>query len=78
MSLEHSPARQRHRGGGRVPLPRVALTINEFAAATGISRASLYRMMIDGQLRYVQLGERFRRIPATEIKRLFGRVEAEV
>jgi hypothetical protein len=35
-------------------------------------------MMIDGQLRYVQLGERFRRIPATEIKRLFGRVEAEV
>jgi hypothetical protein len=32
-------------------------------------------MMLSGQLRYVQLGERFRRIPATEIMRLFGGVE---
>lgn len=74
MSLEHSPVRQR-RHRGREPIPRIALSINEFSVATGISRPTLYRMMRSGQLRYVQLGERFRRIPATEIMRLFGGVE---
>ena len=70
MSLEHSPTRQRRRGAGRVPIPRVAYTIDEFAKATNISRPTIYRMMKDGQLRFVQLSERFRRIPASEFARL--------
>src|SRR4051812_33643177 len=71
MSIEHSPERQRleRRSRVRPPLPRVALTISEFAATTGISKASLYRMMLAGTLRYAQIGAT-RRIPVSEYTRL--------
>jgi excisionase family DNA binding protein len=71
MPIEHSPTRQRRRRGvSPVPVARVAYTIAEFAEATNISRPTIYRMMKDGQLRFVQLSERFRRIPASEFARL--------
>jgi excisionase family DNA binding protein len=37
---------------------------------TGISKPTIYKMFTDGRLRYVQIGPRFRRIPATELPRL--------
>jgi excisionase family DNA binding protein len=68
MSIEHSPVRQRQQ---RISaLPRLAYTINEWARLTKQSRATIYRQMADGRLRYVSLGERIRRIPASESERL--------
>jgi excisionase family DNA binding protein len=72
MSIEHSPARQRHRTRKRtgVSLSRLAYTINEWCELTNQSRASVYRQMAAGTLRYVNLGDRNRRIPAEEGQRL--------
>jgi excisionase family DNA binding protein len=70
-TIEHPRARQRRRRSvSPVPVPRVAYTITEFAEAANISRPTIYKMMKDGQLRFVQLSERFRRIPASEFARL--------
>jgi excisionase family DNA binding protein len=66
MSLEHNPARQRKR---RAPPCRVAVTVTEFADATRLSRATIYRLMRAGDLRFVQFG-RVRRIPFSEYRRL--------
>jgi len=68
MSLEHDPARQQRRGARR-SVARVCFSPDELAEATGLSRQTLYRMMKDGRLRYVQFGCT-RRIPATELTRL--------
>jgi len=67
MSIEHSPVRQRRRTR---KLSRLAYTINEWCELTNQSRASVYRQMAAGTLRYVALGERNRRIPAEEGQRL--------
>jgi excisionase family DNA binding protein len=68
MSLEHSPARQRKRAP-QPPVPAVAVTVNEFSAATRLSKPTVYRMMQVGKLRYAQIGGT-RRIPVTEYTRL--------
>jgi excisionase family DNA binding protein len=62
--------KRRPKGFARDPLPRIAYTVDEFCKATSISRPVVYRMMREGQLHFVQLGERFRRIPASEVARL--------
>jgi excisionase family DNA binding protein len=61
----------------RRPLAAEALahTINEFAARARVSRVTLYRMMNDGQLRFIRLRGR-RLIPCSEYTRL-GLVPAE-
>jgi excisionase family DNA binding protein len=64
MSLEHSPERQR-----RKPVSRLAYSVNEWCELVNISRASAYRMMADGRLRYVEIAG-VRRIPAKENVRL--------
>jgi excisionase family DNA binding protein len=64
MSIEHSPARQR-----RKPVSRLAYSIKEWCELVNISRASAYRMMADGRLRYVEIAG-VRRIPAEENVRL--------
>ena len=71
MSLEHAPERQRRRRRAHIrpALPRVAITVGEFAATTGISKPTLYRMMLEGKLRYAQIGGT-RRIPVSEYHRL--------
>jgi excisionase family DNA binding protein len=70
MSLKHAPERQRRRRGHiRPSLPRVAVTVGEFSATTGLSRPTLYRMMIEKKLRYAQIGGT-RRIPVSEYRRL--------
>ena len=69
MSLEHSPARQRGSRGARRSLGRVCLTVREWSETTGLSKATTYRMMADGRLRFVQFG-RTRRIPTEEQSRL--------
>jgi excisionase family DNA binding protein len=66
MSLEHDPARQRLQ---RKPLQLLAYTVAEWCAATKLSRQTVYRMMADGRLRFVQIGT-IRRIPASEAVRL--------
>jgi hypothetical protein len=47
MSIEHSPARQRWRHVRAAP-PRLALSVNEFCDAHGISRTHLYDMWREG------------------------------
>jgi excisionase family DNA binding protein len=69
MSLDHAPTRRRRRSHIRPPIPRVALTVGEFSWATGLSKPTLYRMMIEGELRFAQIGGT-RRIPVTEFGRL--------
>jgi len=45
-------------------------TVNEFCTKVGVSRATAFRMMKRGDLRYVQLGPRSRRIITSEYQRL--------
>jgi excisionase family DNA binding protein len=68
MSLEFDPARQRKRGRSQI-FPRVAVTVNEFVSTTGLSRPTVYRMMMRGKLRFAQIGGT-RRIPVSEYHRL--------
>jgi excisionase family DNA binding protein len=51
------------------PLPRLAFTVAEWAQMTGLGRATVYRQMQAGKLRFVQFGGA-RRIPADEQRRL--------
>jgi excisionase family DNA binding protein len=67
MSLEHDANRQRARGSK--PMARTALTVSEWCESTGISRPTAYRMMKDGELRFVQI-RLTRRIPVEESIRL--------
>jgi excisionase family DNA binding protein len=46
-------------------------TPDDFAKNAGISRATVWRLMRDGRLRYARFG-RTRRIPRTEYHRLVG------
>lgn len=43
-----------------------AYTVNETAAALGVSRATVYKLLKDGSLFYAQVGAR-RRIPAAAV-----------
>jgi excisionase family DNA binding protein len=75
MSLEHSPARQKRKKAPRQPhkpLPPAAYSIADVIDLTKLSRPTLYRMMADGRLRYVQVTSALRRIPAAEVTRLVG------
>jgi excisionase family DNA binding protein len=68
LSIEHNPARHRRRRSAR-RIERVCLTVSEWSESTGLSRPTIYRMMKNGELRYVQFG-RTRRIPIEEQSRL--------
>jgi predicted DNA-binding transcriptional regulator AlpA len=61
---------KRKRRRKRQPVERVCVSIEEFMSATGFSRATVYRMMTAGTLRYVALSARMRRIPVAEYARL--------
>ncbi len=52
------------------PVECVCVSPEEFSRATGISRPTIYRMMADGRLRFVQASERMRKIPTSEYGRL--------
>jgi excisionase family DNA binding protein len=54
-----------------VSIPRLAYSFAEVEVSTGVSRATLYRMVDAGKLRTVQLGGR-RLVPAAELERLCG------
>jgi excisionase family DNA binding protein len=56
----------------RKPLAPAAYSIDDVADLTKLSRPTLYRMMADGRLRYVQVTSALRRIPAAEVTRLVG------
>ena len=49
---------------------RICDSVGEFSEATGISVPTIYRMMRDGRLKYVQIGLKMRKIPTTEYTRL--------
>lgn len=59
----------------RQPTPasveRLAFSVDEAAAASGLSRASLYRLAASGQLKTTRVGSRVL-IPAAELYRLLG------
>jgi excisionase family DNA binding protein len=48
----------------------VCVSVDEWVRATGFSRPTTYRWMADGRLRFVQFGERMRKIPTSEYVRL--------
>jgi excisionase family DNA binding protein len=54
-------------------MERRGLRVREVAATLGVSRATLYRLLADGQVRGVRLGRKTLIIPADEIDRLLGR-----
>jgi excisionase family DNA binding protein len=62
---------RRRKGGQRKALTDEALahTINEFAARANVSRPTIYRMMKDGELRFIRLRGR-RLIPVSEYSKL--------
>jgi excisionase family DNA binding protein len=68
--------RRRHRRTRAPVLAVLGDTVDQFVAKTNTSRATAFRMMADGRLRYVKLGPRLRRIPTSEYARL-GLVEAD-
>ena len=49
---------------------RKALTVNEFAACTGLSRATVYRLIDNGQLKHFRFGGSRYLIPMTEVDRI--------
>ena len=53
------------------PLPRLAFSIAESQAMSGLSRRFLYQLIASGELRTVKRGGR-RLVPSTELKRLCG------
>jgi excisionase family DNA binding protein len=67
--------RRRHRRERARVVAVLGDTVDQFVAKTNTSRATAFRMMADGRLRYVKLGLRLRRIPTSEYARL-GLVEA--
>lgn len=52
-------------------LERLAYSINEFAAASAISRPTVYRMIRDGELQTAKVRGR-QLIPIAEARRIFG------
>ena len=51
---------------------RIGYSVNEICEGLDVSRAAVYRWMASGKLKYIQVGGRLRRIPATEYARLRG------
>jgi excisionase family DNA binding protein len=59
-----------------IMMPRAELSLAEFESLTGVSRASIYRLIARGELRTVQRGRR-RLVPSAELERLCN-AESEV
>jgi excisionase family DNA binding protein len=55
--------------------PRLAYSLAESEALSGLSRSTLYRLIVAGKLRTVQRGRR-RLVPSAELERLCS-VDAE-
>jgi excisionase family DNA binding protein len=62
--------RRRVRRNQRPTLPRLGDSIQDFIDRTGISRPTVYRMMADGRLKFIQVTDDMRRIPTSEYVRL--------
>ncbi len=74
MSIDTISEKDAPAGQGRIekpPLPRRAFGVDEAAAMLGINRATIYRMMNDGELATFLIGGR-RLIPAEEIDALLA------
>lgn len=54
-----------------IPIERMALSIEEFVACTGISRATVYRRFDDGSLKAIKFGKR-RLIPMAAVREIMG------
>ena len=50
---------------------RLAYSINEFAAASALSRVTVYRMIRDGELKTAKVRGR-QLVPVAEARRIFG------
>jgi excisionase family DNA binding protein len=67
---KHSPTGKRRRRTSQVQSSeRLFDSPDEFARKASISRATVWRLMRDGRLRYARFG-RARRIPVSEYERL--------
>jgi excisionase family DNA binding protein len=55
---------------------KLLLRVDEAAAALGVSRASMYRLLAAGRLRAVRVG-RSTRIPAAELERFVAGLQQE-
>lgn len=56
-------------------VPRLGYSVDEAAAALGIGRSTLYRLIRDGRLRTLRLGRRVL-ITATELEGFLARASA--
>jgi excisionase family DNA binding protein len=54
-----------------VSIPRLAFSLAETEVSTGLSRATLYRMIGSGELKTVTCGRR-KLVPKAELERLCG------
>lgn len=52
-------------------IPRVALSVREFAAAFGVNQHTVYRMCTRGELAWTRVGSE-KRIPKSELERLLA------
>jgi excisionase family DNA binding protein len=68
--FENNTNKRRAAYRSRAPPVQLADSIDEFMRKANVSRATVWRMMKAGKLRFVRLGERIRRIPITEYERL--------
>jgi hypothetical protein len=68
--LEREKKKKKKRQSRRVKPPRLTDSPRDFHDRTGISIPTIYRMMADGRLRFVQVTDDMRRIPTTEYLRL--------
>ena len=57
-------------------MSEVVFTVDEVAELLKVSRPTVYRLMREGKLHYVTVGEQ-RRIPKTALEKLIGPFEIE-
>jgi excisionase family DNA binding protein len=70
-------AADRAKGKVKADVPRTFWSVREFAATTGISIDTCYRLLQRGEVRWVQLGGE-KRIPNSELERLLAEAAAQV
>jgi hypothetical protein len=68
--VEREREEKKKRRTRRVKPPRLTDSVRDFHDRTAISIPTIYRMMADGRLRYVQVTPDMRRIPVGEYVRL--------
>jgi hypothetical protein len=68
--LRNNTNKRQHGHHSRSPPAQLGDSIQEFMTKANVSRATVWRMMKTGKLRFIRLSDRIRRIPTSEYRRL--------